>query len=251
MNIGDHIIYKDNQLLVFNKPAGVPTQKDKTEDKSLLDLAEIYAKKKLWVTNRIDRPASGVTIFAKTPTAAAHINKIFADRKIEKKYLIAVPKGIKENSGLLSNNIKHQPISNKAKVTDKPIKGSKPAELEYKKLKELDNYDIIEVKSKSGRHHQIRAQFAHFGFPIKVDVKYGARRSNKDRSINLHCSEIEITHPVSGDKIHLECLPNQEDGIWAALAAFDSTTDAKHGTGQAPTAAPAIDSASVSRGEEE
>ncbi len=218
MNIGDQIIYKDNQLLVFNKPAGVPTQKDKTEDKSLLDLAEIYAKKKLWVTNRIDRPASGVTIFAKTYTAAAHINAIFANRKVEKKYIIAVMKGIKEDESSLSHHIKHQPISNKAKVTDKPIKGSKPAELTFKKLQELDTYDLIEVKSKSGRHHQIRAQFAHFGFPVKGDVKYGARRSNKDRSIHLHCAEIGITHPISGDKIHLTCLPNQEDSIWAMLS---------------------------------
>ena len=217
MNIGEYIIYKDNQLLVFNKPAGVPTQKDKTEDKSLLDLAEIYAKKKLWVTNRIDRPASGVTIFAKTATAAAHINEIFANRKVEKKYVIAVTKGMKEASGTLSHHIKHQPISNKAKVAEKPIKGSKPAELEFKKIKELDKYDLFEVTSKTGRHHQIRAQFAHHGFPVKGDVKYGARRSNKDRSIHLHCTSIDITHPISGEKIYLECLPNQEDSIWKTM----------------------------------
>jgi len=217
MNIGDHIIYKDNQLLVFNKPAGIPTQQDKTEDKSLLDIAEIYAKKKLWVTNRLDRPASGVTIFAKTPTAAAHINALFADRKVHKKYLIAVAKRI-EILGQLSHHIKHQPISNKAKVTDKPIKGSKPAELEFKKIKALDKYDIVEVISKSGRHHQIRAQFGHHGFPVKGDVKYGARRSNKDRSIHLHCKTIQITHPISGDEIVLDCLPMSEDSIWKILS---------------------------------
>ena len=217
MNIGDHIIYKDNQLLVFNKPAGVPTQKDRTEDKSLLDLAEIYAKKKLWVTNRIDRPASGVTIFAKTPTAAAHINALFADRKVNKKYIIAVAKGIVEDSGHLSHHIKHQPISNKAKVTDKPIKESKPAELEFKRIKELDKYDLFEVTSKSGRHHQIRAQFAHHGFPVKGDVKYGARRSNKDRSIHLHCKTIQVTHPISGEDIILDCLPMSDDSIWQTL----------------------------------
>lgn len=216
MNIGDHIIYKDNQLLVFNKPAGVPTQKDKTKDKSLLDLAEIYAKKKLWVTNRLDRPASGVTIFAKTPTAAAHINALFAERKVNKKYVIAVSKGTAEK-GQLSHHIKHQPISNKAKVTDNVIKGSKPAELEFKRIKALDKYDLIEVTSKSGRHHQIRAQFGHHGFPVKGDVKYGARRSNKDRSIHLHCKTIEVTHPISGQKITLDCLPMSEDSIWKTL----------------------------------
>jgi len=217
MNIGDHIIYKDNQLLVFNKPAGIPTQKDKTEDKSLLDLAEIYAKKKLWVTNRLDRPASGITIFAKTPTAAAHINALFADRKVNKKYIIAVAKGI-EGDGQLSHHIKHQPLSNKAKVTEKAIKGSKPAELEYKRIKELDKYDLFEVTSKSGRHHQIRAQFAHHGFPIKGDIKYGARRSNKDRSIHLHCKSIQVSHPISGNQIDLYCLPMSEDSIWKTLA---------------------------------
>lgn len=217
MNIGDHIIYKDNQLLVFNKPSGIPTQKDKTEDKSLLDLAEIYAKKKLWVTNRLDRPASGVTIFAKTAVAAAHVNALFADRKVDKKYIIAVAKGLAED-GALSDHIKHQPLSNKAKVTDKPIKGSKPAELAYKRIKELDKYDIFEVTSKSGRHHQIRSQFGHHGFPVKGDVKYGARRSNKDRSIHLHCKTIQITHPISGDKIVLDCLPMGEDSIWKTLS---------------------------------
>ena len=217
MNIGDLIIYKDNQLLVLNKPAGIPTQKDKTGDKSLLDLAEIYAKKNLWVTNRLDRPASGITIFAKTPTAAAHINELFATRKVEKTYLIAVLKGIKEDQGILSHHIKPQSKSNKAKVTDQPIQGSRPGVVEFKKVYELKTYDILKVVSKSGRHHQIRAQFGHFGFPVKGDVKYGARRSNKDRSIHLHCAAISITHPISGEKIVLECRPNNEDPIWAAL----------------------------------
>lgn len=222
MRIGDHIIYKDNQLIVFNKPAGTPTQKDKTEDKSLLDLAEIYAKKKLWVINRIDRPASGVTIFAKNAGAAAHVNALFADRKVGKKYIVAIYKGMADE-GHLVHHIKHQVLSNKAKVTDEPSKGSKPAELKFRKIQELNKYDLYEVISKSGRHHQIRAQLAHHGYPVKGDVKYGARRSNKDRSIHLHCGSIKITHPVSGEEIHLECQPDQEDSIWKALDA--GTTD--------------------------
>lgn len=217
MRIGDHIIYKDNQLLVFNKPAGTPTQKDKTEDKSLLDLAEIYAKKKLWVINRIDRPASGVTIFAKTAGAAAHINALFANREVGKKYIVAIYKGM-EDEGHLVHHIKHQPLSNKAKVFDEPAKGTKPAELKFRKIQELDKYDIYEVISKSGRHHQIRAQLAYHGYPVKGDVKYGARRGNKDRSIHLHCGAIKVTHPISGDVINLHCQPNQEDSIWKALA---------------------------------
>jgi len=217
MRIGDHIIYKDNQLLVFNKPAGTPTQKDKTQDKSLLDLAEIYAKKKLWVINRIDRPASGVTIFAKTSGAAAHVNALFANRAIGKKYIVAVYKGM-DDSGHLSHHIKHQALSNKAKVFDQPEKGTKPAELTFRKIQELNKYDLYEVISQSGRHHQIRAQLAHHGYPVKGDVKYGARRSNKDRSIHLHCSEITISHPVSGEEIRLHCPPNQDDSIWKVLA---------------------------------
>lgn len=215
MSISDYFIHKDNQLLVCNKPAAIPTQKDLTGDKAMVDLAEIYGKKKLWVTNRIDRPASGLVIFAKTAKAAAHINQLFADQKITKYYLAAVPKGIADSGQLEHQLVKSK--SNKSIVIDKTSKQSKTAIATFEKIVELNTWDILKISTKTGRHHQIRAQLAHHGFPIKGDVKYGARRGNKDRSIHLHCHQIEITHPVTEEPISLECMPNTEDPIWKAM----------------------------------
>lgn len=216
LNIGDLVLYKNNQLIAFNKPAAIGVQPDKTEDKSLLDFAEIYCKSKLQTIHRLDRPASGVVLFAKNKKALAHLNQQFKDRKIEKTYL-AVVKGVpKESTGHLIHYLYKNAAKSKsiASLTENP--GSKKAELHYKLIDKIDRYSLLEVKLITGRFHQIRSQLAAIDCQIKGDVKYGFKRGNKDRSIHLHAWKLGFEHPVSGEKVVLEA-PLPQDNVWQAF----------------------------------
>lgn len=211
--ISDWIIYKNNQFIAFNKPAGIPVQKDKTEDKSLLELAEIYSKSTIYLTHRIDRPASGIVLFAKTKNGLAHLNTQFQNRTIQKTYLAVVKNAPKKAQGQLIHYLKKNAKTNKSQAFDKPTKDGKKAILNYKTIGNSDNYTLLEINLETGRHHQIRAQLAKIGSPIKGDVKYGARRSNKDRSIHLHAWKLSFQHPVTLETVDLGVdLP--EDVIW-------------------------------------
>ena len=211
--ISDWVIYKNNQLIAFNKPAGIPIQPDKTEAKSLLELGEIYAKSKVFVIHRIDRPASGVILFAKSKKGLAQLNAQFQARTIQKTYLVVVKNPPAEEKGRLIHYLRKNEKANKTQVFEDPIKGGKEAILNYQVIGKSDNYSLLEIDLETGRHHQIRAQLAKIGSPIKGDVKYGARRSNKDRSIHLHAWKLRFQHPVTTETVELVAdMP--DDAIW-------------------------------------
>ena len=212
-SIGDWVIYKNNQLIAFNKPPGVPVQADKTGDKSLHQLGEIYCKSKLFLIHRIDRPASGIVIFAKNKKAVGVLNDQFKNRSVKKMYLAVVKNKPEEEEATIQHYLIKNQKANKSVVVDKETADSKKAELNYKLLGSSDNYYLLQLNLITGRHHQIRAQLAALKNPIKGDVKYGFRRSNKDRSIHLHAWQLEFKHPVSKESVQLIAEP-PGDPVW-------------------------------------
>lgn len=206
------ILFEDNHVIVVNKMSGVLVQKDKTGDKSLSDHIKSYIKIKnkkpgnvfLGVVHRIDRPTSGVIVFAKTSKALSRLNKQFVDRKVNKKYLAITNNTNCLNSNKLENWIIKNTKQNKSYIHSSPIPGSKIAILRYSLVKKLKNYSLLEVIIETGRHHQIRAQLSNIGLTIKGDLKYGSKRSNKDGSIDLHAYKIIFNHPVTKNKIEIK-----------------------------------------------
>lgn len=215
-NIGDLVLYKNNQFIAFNKPGGLPSQDDQTKEKSLLNLAEIYCKCPIHIINRIDRPTSGVVLFSKTKQSQASINEQLRERQIEKWYLAVVDKNIAPDKQTLTHTLLKDSKRKQALVVEEGHPQGKKATLNYEVLETIDRYALLLIKMETGRFHQIRAQLAHIGFPIKGDVKYGFRRSNKDRSIHLHAWKMAFTHPVSGERVTLSA-PVPEDPVWQAF----------------------------------
>jgi 23S rRNA pseudouridine1911/1915/1917 synthase len=211
--ISDLILHNDHQLIAFNKPGGMPTQDDKTGDASLHKLAQAYSKRNLHLVHRLDRPCSGIVIFAKTPAAAAHLSAQWKARTITKKYLAIISPGITPAEGTIHHHIAKRGNRSIASSMDSKVDGAHDATLSYRVVANLENYDILEIVTHTGYFHQIRAQLSAAGFPIKDDVKYGARRSNKERTIYLHCSEITFVHPGTNQEMKLQCLP-PEESIW-------------------------------------
>ena len=219
------VIFEDNHIIVINKRAGDIVQGDKTGDKPLSDIVKEYIKDKynkpgevfLGVIHRIDRVTSGIVIFARTGKALTRLNKMLQDHEIKKTYWAVVDKKALPKEGELTHYLLRNQRQNKSYAHDKIVPDSKKAILSYKMIKELDRYQLLEINLKTGRHHQIRSQLSKIGFPIKGDVKYGSKRSNKDLSIHLHASTIEFIHPVKKERIYLKSsLPN--DAIWNACA---------------------------------
>lgn len=222
-SIGDWVILKNNQFIAFNKPPGLPVQADKTGDKSLLQLAEIYTKSKLFLVHRLDRPATGVVVFAKTKTMVGSLTDQFKERSVRKTYLAVVKDLPKEKEGTLRHFLKKNERANRSATSEDEGEGDL-SEMSYRVLGSSDNYHLLEVQLITGRHHQIRAQLAAIGCPIKGDVKYGARRGNRDRSINLHAWKLAFTHPVSGEQVELTAaLP--DDAVWNAFEAAGLTSN--------------------------
>ncbi len=216
MNIGSLIIYKNNQLIAFNKPATLTVQSDKTGDKALIDLAEIYTKSRLSLIHRLDRPASGIVLFSKTKKATQTLNAQFQDRKIQKKYLAVVKNKPAEVSGSIVHYLRKNQKDNRTTAFEKEVAHSKKAELNYKLIGSIENYHLLEIDLITGRHHQIRSQLSAIGCPIKGDVKYGFKRGNKDRSINLHAWKLAFNHPVTKERVELIAdLP--DDSVWNAF----------------------------------
>lgn len=217
------VLFEDNHLIIVNKRAGDITQGDKTGDMPLSDVVKLYLKIKykkegnvfLGVVHRLDRPTSGIIIFAKTSKALERLNKMLREKKIQKTYWAVVKKNPKKEKDTLINFLKKNPKNNKSAVYNHEIKGSKRAVLHYEVRKKLDNYTLLEVCLETGRHHQIRAQLAAIGLPIKGDLKYGFSRSNKDASIHLHAYKIAFIHPVSKENILLTA-PTPNEVIWNA-----------------------------------
>jgi 23S rRNA pseudouridine1911/1915/1917 synthase len=217
------VLHEDNHIIIINKRSGDITQGDKTGDKPLSDVVKEYIKEKynktgnvfLGVVHRLDRPTSGVIIFARTSKALERLNKMLRDKKIDKTYWAVVKNHPKKEKDTLINFLKKNPKNNKSSVFNKEISGSKRAVLHYKVIKKLDNYSLLEIDLETGRHHQIRAQISAIGYPIKGDLKYGFNRSNKDGSIHLHARKINFIHPVSKEKI-LITAPTPNEVIWNA-----------------------------------
>lgn len=215
------IIFEDNHLIVINKRPGDIVQGDKTGDLPLSEVVKLYLKDKynkpgeayLGVVHRLDRPTSGVVVFAKTSKALTRLNKAFANRETEKVYWAVVKNKPQKQSASLIHYLKRNPKQNKSYAHINPVPGAKEAVLSYQLKKSLDNYHLLEVALETGRHHQIRCQLSAIGSPIKGDLKYDFDRSNKDGSIHLHARTLSIIHPVQKENISFEATP-PEDVIW-------------------------------------
>ena len=215
------IVYEDNHLIIVNKSAGELSQSDYTRDLSLVDKVKNYIKTKykkpgnvyLGLVNRLDRPTSGLVIFSKTSKSLARMNKLLKERKIKKIYHAVTEKSPNPKKGTLINFLKKNQIKNKSFIVNENELKSKKAILHYTLIKKLKNFFLIEIMLETGRHHQIRSQLANIGCVIKGDVKYGAKRANKDKSICLHAKNIEFIHPITKAKISLDANP-PESNIW-------------------------------------
>ena len=221
MELFKSILFEDNHILIINKKPGELVQSDKTGDRSLSDLIKNYIKiqkKKqgsayLGVVHRIDRPTSGVLVFAKTSKALTRLNEQFKLRLTTKIYWALVDKNFPKNCNNLSNWMTRDRKKNKSKAHINKVPDSKFAQLNLKRIKEFEKYCLLEIELISGRHHQIRAQLSSLGFPIQGDVKYGAQRANKDKSISLHSKSLSFSHPVTKEKMNFGILP-KNTGIW-------------------------------------
>lgn len=217
------VLYEDNHIIIVNKRVGDIVQGDKTGDKPLSDVVKDFIKAKynkpgnvyLGVAHRLDRPTTGLVVFAKTSKVLPRLNKLFSEKKIHKTYWAIVKQRPKIEKDTLIHWLKKNPKNNKSSAYIKEINDSKKAILHYEVLKQLNNYVLIEVNLETGRHHQIRSQLSAIGSPIKGDLKYGFDRSNINGGIHLHSRKIEFTHPVSNDKISI-IAPTPNDPIWDA-----------------------------------
>lgn len=218
------IVYEDNHIIIINKSSGEIVQGDKTGDKPLSETIKEYIKVKyhrpgnvfLGVVHRLDRPVSGLVIFAKTSKALARLNDMFRAGNIHKTYWAIVKNTPESPEGLLENWIVRNEKQNKSYAYDHEVPQSKNARLSYRIVGKSDRYALLEVHLMTGRHHQIRCQLAHMGCPIKGDLKYGFPRSNPDGSISLIAKRIEFIHPVSKEKITAEA-PTPSGSLWQAL----------------------------------
>jgi 23S rRNA pseudouridine1911/1915/1917 synthase len=221
------IVYEDNHMLVISKKAGQLVQGDKTGDLSLLELIKNFIKKRdekpgnvfLGLVHRIDRPTSGLVIYAKTSKALSRLTQMVKNREVKKTYWAIVGKEMIPHSGRLVHYLKKNEKNNKAIVYPKATEGAKEAILTYNVIRTLDNYLLLEVDLETGRHHQIRAQLSKIGIPIKGDLKYGAARSNSDGGISLHARKLELIHPVTKEPIEIIAPVPQNDAIWKACEA--------------------------------
>ncbi|MGY5848512.1 RluA family pseudouridine synthase [Salegentibacter sp. HM20] len=219
------VLYEDNHIIVVNKRPGDIVQGDKTGDKPLSEVVKSYLKEKynkpgnvyLGVVHRLDRPTSGIVVFAKTSKALPRLNKLFQQKEAKKTYWAIVKNAPPKDADTLTHFLNRNPKQNKSYAHIKEVPESKKAILEYRILKKLDNYYLLEIDLHTGRHHQIRSQLSAIGCPIKGDLKYGFDRSNKDASIHLHARELTFIHPVKKEEIHLVADLPEADPIWSAL----------------------------------
>ncbi|MBN1463245.1 MAG: RluA family pseudouridine synthase [Paludibacteraceae bacterium] len=218
------ILYEDNHLIAINKTCSDLVQGDKTGDNTLPDRIKAYLKDKYnkpgnvfcGVTHRLDRPTSGVVIFAKTSKALARLNELFKTHEVKKTYWAIVKETPQQAAATLKHYLVRNEQQNKSYAYDLPRVDAKEAVLSYTTLAKSDNYCLLEVNLETGRHHQIRCQLAKIGCPIKGDLKYGFARSNPDGGISLHARKIEFIHPVSKEKIIITA-PVPKNNLWKAF----------------------------------
>jgi len=215
------VLFEDNHLLVINKRIGDIVQGDKTGDKPLSEVAKEYLAEKynkpgkvfLGVVHRLDRPTSGIVIFAKTSKSLERLNKMLRDKTIEKTYWALVEGHRENNKETLIHYLKKNPKNNKSSAFSKESPDTKKAILHTEELLRLDRYTLLEINLETGRHHQIRCQLSVTGNPIKGDLKYGSKRSNKNGGIHLHAAKIKFIHPVKKEELTLHA-PLPEDELW-------------------------------------
>lgn len=218
------ILHEDNHIIVINKRVGDIVQGDKTGDKPLSEIVKEYIKEKynkpgevfLGVVHRLDRPTTGIVVFAKTSKALERLNKMFSERETNKTYWAVVKNKPPKADDNLIHFLKRNEKNNTSKAHLKEVPDSKKASLDYKIIKELNNYLALEINLHTGRHHQIRAQLQAIGCPIKGDLKYGFDRSNPDGGIHLHARKLAFIHPVSKEKIEI-IAPTPSDSIWNSI----------------------------------
>lgn len=219
------IVYEDNHLIAINKPSGVLVQGDKTGDEPLSEKVKNFIKLRdqkagdvyLGVPHRIDRPTSGIVLFAKTSKALSRLNKMFQEKEIKKTYWAVVKNKPAREQDVLVHYLSRNPQKNKSFASNKDSQGAKKAELAYELIYELSNYYLLAIYPKTGRHHQIRSQLSFIGCPIKGDLKYGFDRSNEDAGISLHARSIEFKHPVKGEVIEIIAKPPKNEKVWKAI----------------------------------
>ncbi len=217
------VLYEDNHLIAINKRPGDIVQGDKTGDAPLSEVVKAFLKDKydkpgnvyLGVAHRLDRPTSGIVIFAKTSKALPRLNRLFSEKEALKTYWAIVKKRPDKENDRLIHWLKRNPKQNKSYAYPNEIPESKKAIMEYRVVKKLDRYFLLEIDLFTGRHHQIRAQLAAIGCPIKGDLKYGYDRSNKDGSIHLHARRLFFIHPVKKEPLDFIAAP-PKDPIWDA-----------------------------------
>jgi len=228
------VIYEDNHIIAINKACGEIVQGDKTGDVTLIDKVKEYIKVKykkpgdvyLGSPHRLDRPSSGVILFARTSKALTRLNEMFQDKDAMKKTYWAVVDKLPElEEGTLHHWLVKDEEKNKSHAHNKERKGSKEGILDYRHVATLNHYHLLEIDLKTGRHHQIRAQLNRIGLHIKGDLKYGAARSNENAGIHLHARKIEFIHPVTKQLIKIVAAPPKKDPIWDDLVKIDYLKD--------------------------
>ena len=221
------ILYEDNHIIVVSKTSGEIVQGDKTGDKTLCDSVKEYIKEKyakpgnvfLGIAHRLERPVSGIVIFAKTSKTLSRLNNMFRDGEVHKLYWAITQNMPQKEEDTLTHWIVRNEKQNKSYAYDREKPGSKKAMLHYKVISSTDNYTLLAVNLMTGRHHQIRCQLSAIGCPIKGDLKYGSRRSNNDGSISLHARKVEFVHPVSKQPMCIEA-PVPDDRLWREISDF-------------------------------
>ena len=218
------VLHEDNHLILVNKRVGDIVQGDKTGDKPLSDVVKEYIKDKynkpgevfLGVVHRLDRPTTGIVVFARTSKALTRMNELFSNRETQKTYWCIVKNKPSKTEDKLVHFLKRNEKNNTSKAHLKEVTDSKLASLDYKIIKELNNYFALEINLHTGRHHQIRAQLSAIGSPIKGDLKYGFDRSNPDGGIHLHARKLLFVHPITKENLEI-IAPTPDDVIWNAV----------------------------------
>ncbi|ASB48355.1 RluA family pseudouridine synthase [Alkalitalea saponilacus] len=216
------ILYEDNHLIAVNKTGHDLVQGDDTGDEPLSDKVKAYIKKKynkpgevyLGVAHRLDRPVTGVVLFARTSKALTRLNKMFQDKEVKKTYWAIVQNLPEEDEATLKHFMLKDSKKNKSYAFPKMRSGAKEAILHYKMISSSAKYHLLEVNLETGRHHQIRAQLAKIECPIRGDLKYGYPRSNKNGGISLHARKIEFVHPVTKENIKITAPVHSDDNLW-------------------------------------
>jgi len=219
------VLYEDNHIIIVSKNCNEIVQGDKTGDRPLSETVKDYIKEKyhkpgdvfLGVVHRLDRPVSGLVVFARTSKALTRLNEMFRKGEVQKTYWAITQEQPPQTAGTLKHWIVRNEKQNKSYAYDTERPGAKLAELDYRLIGQTERYNLIEVNLKTGRHHQIRCQLAHIGCHIKGDLKYGARRSNPDGGISLLARRVSFVHPVSKKTITIEA-PLPDDNLWQAFA---------------------------------